>query len=226
MMKIVEQTSTKMVVKADARTVLIVLGVIIVIGGILVGLMVRIEPLTYSEVDAPALIKASQDKNPSDSQLQTPSTGYAGLNLAHYVGQLLFNKQRPIVPLGFVAIAVGLFILIGPHYGQKITLDKTGQQVVLSRSKWFFRSQVESYPLQNISEVRAEPDREALGRSDRKYRAELVISHSEGLPLSRDYIYYRTVFPLTKAYHYDYAQAQEIVDEIRTFMRETEQTIR
>jgi hypothetical protein len=179
---------------------------------------VKIEPLTLRDIDAPALIKASQEKDPSDSQIRTPSTGYAGLNLAHYVGKLLFTKSRPLITLGVVSIIVGLFILAGPHYRRSMTLDKATQRLTLKQPSWFFRAKAETYPFQNISEVRVERDRETMGQSEQNYRVSVVINHSEGIPLSRDYVNYKTVFPLSPAYRYNYKAAQTIVDRIQKFL--------
>ena len=221
-MKITTQTPTTMIIKTDGRTVLLGVGVTLLVVGLLVNVLVRVEPLTYLDAAAPDLIEASQDRDPADSQLRAPSTGYAGLNLAHYVGQLMLSKQRPLLPLGLVSLLVGLFILAGPHYSRTVTLDKAGQQITLTRPRWFFLTKTETYPLQNISEVRAEWDRERTRRSDRKYRVELVIGHSEGTPLSHDYLFYKTVYPLTESYRYDWDKAQGIADEIQGFLGKRE----
>ncbi len=169
-------------------------------------------------------IALSQERDPADSQLRAPSTGYASLNLAHYVGQLLLSRQRPLLLLSLMAVLAGLFILAGPHYSRTISLDKTGQQVILTRPRWFFLTRTETYPLQNIFEIRADWDRERTRRAGRKYRVELVIGHSEGTPLSRDYLFYKTVFPLTESYRYDRETAQGIVAEIRGFLGKREVT--
>ncbi len=223
-MKITTQTPTTMVVKAGGKAGLLATGVILLVVGLLVIVLVRVEPLTYLDAAAPDLIKASQERDPADSQLRAPSTGYASLNLAHYVGQLLLSRQRPLLLLSLMAVLAGLFILAGPHYSRTISLDKTGQQVILTRPRWFFLTRTETYPLQNIFEIRADWDRERTRRAGRKYRVELVIGHSEGTPLSRDYLFYKTVFPLTESYRYDRETAQGIVAEIRGFLGKREVT--
>jgi hypothetical protein len=217
-MKIAKQTPTVLVVRAGAKIILLSLALIILIAGVLAIYFVRIEPLTLNEIDAPDLIKASQEKDPSDSQLRTPSTGYAGLNIAHYVGIVLLSKSRPIIPLGVAGIVIGLLILAGPHYSRSIILDKAGQRVTLKQPRWLFRSKKETYSFQDISEVRVERDRETLGRSNRNYRVSLVMSHHEGIPLGRDYVHYKTVFPLTESYRYSYQNARAIVERIQKFL--------
>jgi|GEM_PF-2329581 len=223
-MKITTQTPTTMVVKAGGKAGLLATGVILLVVGLLVIVLVRVEPLTYLDAAAPDLIKASQERDPADSQLRAPSTGYASLNLAHYVGQLLLSRQRPLLLLSLMAVLAGLFILAGPHYSRTISLDKTGQQVILTRPRWFFLTRTKTYPLQNIFEIRADWDRERTRRAGRKYRVELVIGHSEGTPLSRDYLFYKTVFPLTESYRYDWETAQGIAAEIRGFLGKREVT--
>jgi hypothetical protein len=221
-MKITTQTPTSMVIKAGGRTGLLTAGVTLLVVGLLVIVLVRVEPLTYLDAAAPDLIKASQERDPADSQLRTPSTGYASLNLAHYVGQLILSRERPLLLLSSIAILVGLVILTAPHRNRTVTLDKTGDQVRVTWPRWFFLTRAETYPLPHISEVRADWDRERSRRSDRKYRVELVIGHSEGAPLSHDYLFYKTVFPLTESYRYDRETAQGMVDEIRGFLGKQE----
>jgi hypothetical protein len=217
-MKVVKQTPTILVVKAGAKTSLLIWGAIILLAGILAIALIRVDPLTYIDAHAPALIRASQETDPSDSQLRAPSTGYAGLNLAHYVGELLFAKTRPFVALGILGVIVGLFIVLTPHHNRSVVLNKAAQQVILKQPKWFFRSKAERCSFQDVSEVRVERDRETAGRSEKNYRVALVISHSEGAPLSRNYIHYKTVFPLSETYRYDYKSAREVVDRIHTFL--------
>jgi hypothetical protein len=207
-----------MVVKSGSRNFLLAAGYALLLFGLLVIMLVRVEPLTYLDAAAPDLIKASQERDPADSQLRAPSTGYASVNLAHYVGQLILSKQRPLLPLSLIALVVGLFILAGPHYNRTMTLDKAEQRVTLTRPRWFFMTRAETYPWQDISEVRADWDRETRQRSERKFRVELVIGHSEGAPLSRNYLFYKTVFPLTESYLYERDTAQGIVDGIRAFL--------
>jgi hypothetical protein len=178
--------------------------------------------LTYLDAAAPDLIKASQERDPADSQLRTPSTGYASLNLAHYVGQLLLSRERPLLLLSALAVLVGLVSLAAPHRSRTVTLDKARQQVTLTRPRWFFLTRVETYPLSSISTVRTDWDRARRQPTDRKYRVELVIGHSEGAPLSHDYLFYKTVYPLTESYRSDRETAQEMVAQIRGFLGKQE----
>ena len=221
-MKISAQTSTTMVIEAGGRIGLLVAGIALVVMGLLVILLVRAEPLTYLDAAAPDLIKASQERDPADSQLRTPSTGYASLNLAHYVGQLILSKERPLLLLSAIAVLVGLVSLAAPHRSRTITLDKARQQVTLTRPRWFFMTRVETYPLSSISAVRADWDRARRQPTDRKYRVELVIGHSEGVPLSHNYLFYKTVYPLTESYRSNRETAQEMVDQIRGFLGKQE----
>ena len=66
-MKIAKQTPTTMVIKADGRTGLLGVGVTFLVVGLLLNVLVRVEPLTYLDVAAPDLIKASQERDPADS---------------------------------------------------------------------------------------------------------------------------------------------------------------
>jgi hypothetical protein len=116
---------------------------------------------------------------------------------------------------------VGLIILVGPYRSTKTTFDKSQQQVTLKQPRWFFRSKVEVYPFQNIAEVRVERDR-FTRRKNRNYGVSLVISHSEGAPLSDNYVHYKTVFPLSESFRYDYERARSVVDRINTFIAENQ----
>jgi hypothetical protein len=88
---------------------------------------------------------------------------------------------------------------------------------MLKQPRWFFRSKIEMYPFHNISEVRVERDR-ASNRDKQNFGVNLVLSHSEGVPLSRDFVHYKTVFPLSESYRYDYDSAQNVANSISAFM--------
>ncbi len=221
-MRVAKQTPTLLVIKAGAKTKLLAFGLIVLVAGLLAVTLVRIRPITPEEASLPDLLESQQQVPSAESGIQTSSpAGYGGLSFVHYVGQLLFTEQRPVVPLGVLGIIVGLLIVVGPHYNQSLILDKTRQQVILKEPRSFFRSKIETYSFEDIAEVRVVRDRSATGKTDRNYRVDLVINHSEGIPLTPNYIHYVEVFPLSQAYKYGQKEAQTIVDRIQTFLKET-----
>ena len=220
-MKVAKQTPTVLVVKAGAKPLLLIFGLIILVTGLLAVSLIKIRPLTSDVQRLPDLLESSRELLPAEAALQTSSPGgYGSLSVAHYVGELLFSEQRPVVVIGALGVLVGLLILLGPIYSRTVRLDKAGQQVILKQPRWFFRSKTEAHGFQYISEARVERDRETIGKTERNYRVDLVISHSEGTPLSRDFVHYKTVFPLTNSFRYDYKRAQAMVDRIQAFLEE------
>jgi hypothetical protein len=198
--------------------ILLIFGVIILVIGLLTVILVRVQPLRQSDLQLPRILYQRQESTASiDPQAQRLTFATTGFRLAYYVGRLIFTRERPAVVVALLSIVVGLIILAGPSRSQTVTIDKSQQQVELRQPSWFFRSRVERYPLENISEVRIERERANI-KSGQNFGVNLIISHSEGTPLSRNYIHYKTVFPLSHAYRYDYDRAKAMVEQIRNFM--------
>lgn len=217
-MKIAKQTPEKLIIKTNSRGRLLVIGALLVFVGALIIALIRVRPVTFQDLQTPSLFSLQHVDNPAtDSEIETISTNEAGYRIANYVGQLIFIRERPIISLAVISIVVGAFIVLGPFWGTKVTFDKANQQVQLKQARWFFRSAVERYPFSQVYEVRVERDR-SKDRSDKNFGANLVLSHHEGAPLSRDYVHYKTVFPLSESFRYNYQSAEAIVNTIRAFM--------
>ncbi len=217
-MKIAAHTPDKLVIKTNSKTGLLVIGILLVVAGGLGMALIRVRPVTFQDLQTPSLFLQQQVDNPAtDSEIETVSTNEAGYRIANYVGRLLFIRERPIVALAIISVVVGGVILLGPFWGTKLTFDKTNQQVQLKQPRWFFRAAVERHPFSEVYEVRVERDR-SHGKSDRNFGANLVFSHHEGAPLSKNYVHYKTVFPLSESFRYDYQSAEAVVNTIQTFM--------
>lgn len=217
-MKITKQTPDKLVIKTNSKAALLIIGLLLLVAGSLIMALVRTRPLTFRDQLPPSLFALQHIDNPAtDSEIEKISTNEAGYRIANYVGQLVFIRERPIITVAIISIVIGALILLGPYWGTRITFDKAKQQVQLKRARWFFRSAVERHPFSQVYEVRVERDR-AKNRSDKNFGANLVFSHHEGAPLSRDYVHYKTVFPLSESFRYDYQSAEAIVNNIRAFM--------
>ncbi len=217
-MKIAVHTPDKLVIKTNSKTRLLVIGVLLVMAGGLIMALIRVRPVTFQDLQTPSLFLQQQVDNPAtDSEIETVSTNEAGYRIANYVGQLLFIRERPFVTLAVISIVVGGVILLGPFWGTRLTLDKANQQVQIKQPRWFFRTTVEQYPFSEVYEVRVERDR-LHSKSDRNFGANLVFSHYEGAPLSRNYVHYKTVFPLSESFRYDYQSAEAVVNTIHNFM--------
>ncbi|MEW5957958.1 MAG: hypothetical protein AB1801_09560 [Chloroflexota bacterium] len=219
-MKITQQTASLLIIKAGARTRLLWLGLGCLVVGMLAIGAVRLNPATPTELSLPDLLQ-SQQRMPSATEqtIQTSSpTGFGGLSLAQYVGKLLFTGWQGVALIGILAMMGGLLILLGPHYHQVISLDKATQTLTIKQSRWWLRTRVETYPFRDIAEIRVERDRETGRRAAKNYRGVLVISHSEGIPLSRDYVHYTTICPISAAYRYSYQHVQNLVDRVQGFL--------
>ncbi|MCP4681642.1 MAG: hypothetical protein GY864_04855 [Desulfobacterales bacterium] len=223
-MKIASQTSTVLTVKTGDKTKLFILGLIILVVGLLIVSLIKVEPVGQVDFESSSeSLHQEEDASIEEPEAYSPSIPEISFRLAYRTGQLMVSGVRPIVILGVVGVIVGLFILVGPNRNKTIKFDKSQQQVSLKEPRWFFRSKVEKYSFEDISEVRIERDRSPGNEGDKNYGVNLVFSHSEGVPLTRNYIHYKTVFPLSEAYRYDYESAQDMVTHIRTFLKEAEE---
>ena len=219
-MKIAKQTPTILTVKSNKHLRLLVFGIAIFALGLLAIIVVRVQPLRQSDLQVSKLFYFQQESADSfNPDTQTPSLAATGFRLTYYTGRLIFTRERPVVVLALVGLIAGLLILIGPFRGQVVTFDKSRQQVELKRSLWFFRSHVEIYPFRQISEVSVERER-ASTKSERNFGVILSISHSEGAPLSRNYVHYKTVHPVSQSFRYDYNRAKTMAERIQTFLAE------
>ena len=116
-----------------------------------------------------------------------------------YLGRSLFISERAVVAGALLAALLGLIIILSPFDSSTASFNKATRRVTLKKPRWFFRSEVETHPFDTIAEVNVEQNRSA-NRKERTYGVNLVIGHSEGLPLSRNYTYYITVFPLSASF--------------------------
>ena len=217
-MRIAKQTPTLLIVKTNERRLLLTIGAILLLVGLLITIVVRIQPLNQRELHLSSLFYYQQEGAASfEPEAQQSSVADTGFRLAYYVGRLSFTRERPIVALALVSIIAGFIIVVGPSRSETTTFDKAQQQVMLQQPGWFFRSKVESHPFQKVSEVRVERDRSNT-RKGQNFGVSLVINQSEGIPLSRNYIHYKTVYPLSGSYDYDYESAKNVVEQIQKFM--------
>jgi len=219
-MKISKHSDSQLVLKAGARTRLLALGLIMLMLGLVAVISVRVRPVMPEEVRLPNLLQNQQrDPSATEQTIQTSSaTGFGGLSLGQYVGEIFFRRLQGLSLAGLVGIGLGLLILLGPHSNRVVKFDKAKQTATVTQPRWFLRKKQETYPFRDVTEVRVERNRESSSRSKKNYRVDLVISHSEGVPLSRDYIHYKTIFPLTDVYRYSYQTAKKYVDEIQGFL--------
>ncbi|MCB9079616.1 MAG: hypothetical protein H6631_18585 [Anaerolineaceae bacterium] len=221
-MRITTQTADKLVITTHTRTALLVIGALLVAAGAVTLALIRARPVTFQDLQPPSLLAQQQDDNPAtDSEIEPISANEAGYQIANQVGHLLFGRERPIIGLAVIGLIVGVCILLGPFWGTKVTFDQAQQQVQLKQARWFFQATVDQHPFSELHEVRVERDRTAH-RTGNNYGASLVFSHHEGAPLSRNYVHYKTVFPLSESCRYDHASAEAIVNSIRTFMADTQ----
>lgn len=220
-MRIAKQTPTTLIIKTNEKRLLLTIGVILLLVGLLITVLVRIQPLNQSELHLSSLFYYQQEGAASfDPEAQQSSVADTGFRLAYYVGRLSFTRERPIVALALISIIAGFIIVVGPYRGETTTFDKAQQQVQLKQPGWFFRYENQTHPLQKVSEVRVERDRSNTRRKQ-NFGVSLVISQSEGTPLSRNYIHYKTVYPLSESNQYDYESAKNLVEQIQKFMAKT-----
>jgi hypothetical protein len=220
MVRVASQTSTELRISTNDKVWLFILGVLMLGLGTMLLILIQVQPLTRRDLQDPTLLVQQQQLEPElKPDFEEPSVSEAWYRLLLHLGRSIFIRERAVVGGALLAVLFGLIIILGPFDSTTASFDKATRQVTLKKPRWFFRSDVETYPFDTIAEVRVERDRSA-GRNDQTYGVNLVIGHSEGLPLSRNYTYYRTVFPLSASFKYGYDQAQAIAERVRTFMRE------
>ncbi|MEM7344055.1 MAG: hypothetical protein AAF485_07420 [Chloroflexota bacterium] len=215
-MKITTDTPTTLVVKTNHRTRRLVFGIVILLAGLLVVSFVRIRILSDAEL-RPQGTLFQQDE---DFDVAIDEAGKdATFRFAYYVSKRSTDGVRPIIALGVLGIIGGLIITLGPSRSEIVYFDKNQQQITVKRPRSFFRTEAEQYKFADISEVRVERNRaNSYTKSEDSYGVNLSISHSEGKPLTKNYINYKTVIPLSDSYRYPYDTAQVVVDRILAFL--------
>ncbi|MDM8520811.1 hypothetical protein QUF64_12245 [Anaerolineales bacterium HSG6] len=197
----------------------VTLAVILLVIGLLVLIFVRVDPLKQSDLQFAEMINAQQEGSDSfNPETQNSSMEATGFRLAYYVGRLTFTRERPIVILALLSVMAGFIMVTSPSrslFSQVVTFDKSKDEVEIKQPRWFFRSHVETYLLQKISEIRVERERDTT-KNRQRFSVNLIISHSEGKPLSRNYVHYKTVIPIRQSPDYD--SAEKLAQEIREFL--------
>ncbi len=217
-MKITKQTPTILTIKSNKRMKLLIFGVIIFVLGLLITILVRVQPLQQSDLQISRLFSYQEESADAfNPNAQNPTVAATSFRLSYYAGRLMFTRERPLVVLALLGLTVGFLILIGPVRGQVVRFDKSRQQVELKQPRWFFRLHTETYPFERISEVSVARE-QASTRKERNFGVDLSISHSDGAPLSRNYVFYKTVFPVSQSYRYDYDRAKKMADQINNFL--------
>lgn len=219
-MRVAYQTPTELRISTNDKVWLFILGIMMVGLGTMLLILIQVQPLTRRDLLDPTLFVQQQQLEPElEPDFEEPSVSETWYRLLLHVGRSIFLRERAVVGGALLVVLLGLIIILGPFDSTTASFDQAARQVTLRKPRWFFLSEVETYPFDTIAEVSVEQNRSA-DRSDQTYGVNLVIGHSEGLPLSRNYTYYRTVFPLSASFKYDHDQAQAIAERIRAFMRE------
>lgn len=216
-MKIVRQTATMLTIKANPKTGWLALGVLMLVVGLLVVSLVRVRTLREQELIFPRIAERLEARA-EEPALAVPSSSEISIRLAYRLSKLSTDGARPFVALAILAIIVGSTIVMGPNRSQTLIFDKSKQQLSIKEPRWFLRSHVKTYQLEDISDIRVDRDHSPKGQG--KYGVSLVLSHSEGLPLNRNYIHYKKIFPLSQAYKYKPQSAQTIVERVTDFLNE------
>lgn len=217
-MKIVKQTATMLTIKANPKTGRLALGVLMLVVGLLVVSLVRVRTLGEQELIFPRIAERLE-AGAEDPALAVPSSSEISLRLAYRLSKLSTDGARPFVALAILGIIVGSAIVMGPNRSQILIFDKSKQQLTIKYPRWFLRAHVQTHQLSEISDIRVERDHSPKAQGD--YGVSLVLSHSEGVPLNRNYIHYKKVFPLSEAYNYKQQSAQTIVERLTDFLNET-----
>lgn len=219
-MKIVKQTPTELILRLANNTLWLMFGGIILVAGLVAVIWIRPQVPRWAKPEVATLIERQSEDVNLETASQNTSTEKVGLDLAGQTAAFLFNREWQLFLVGLVGLIGGGMMMVGPLSGSRsVKFDKSSGQVVLTQPGWFFRSNTEVYCFEDISEVRVERDRVSTGRNDKSYRVSLVFSHHEGIPLSPNYVHYKTVFPFSR-YQYDYQSTQSMAAGIRAFLNE------
>ncbi len=216
-MRVSKQTDSKLVVKTNEKRLLRFLGLLALVGGVAVNLYVGVSLPGLDELQPPTLFAYQQDGTPGVEGEVAAEADSAVFQFGNYIGLMLLARERLWTTLGSVAMLAGALILLGPYRPTVTTFDTKKRQVTVKQPRWFFRSKRDTCPFHNISAIRVERDR-VRTKPGRCFGANLIISHSEGRPLSEDYVHYTTVFPLSEQYRYDYPTAQAVVNRVQSFL--------
>lgn len=220
-MRIAKQTPTILTIKSNSRRKLLIFGIVIFVLGLLTIILVRVQPLKQSDLQLSKIFYYQEESADSfNPDTQNPSLAETGFRLTYYTGRLIFTRERPVVVLALLGLIAGFLIIIGPFRNQVVKFDKSQQKVALKQPRWLFRSHDETYPFERISEVSVARER-ASSRKERNFGVNLSISHSDGAPLSKNYVFYKTVFPVSQTYKYDYDRSKAMVDQIKKFLAQT-----
>jgi len=220
-MKVIKQTSDQLVIQTHNRVMLLALGVVLLVVGILIVLLVRIEPLGYIP-EGLTLSEEQKGDADLDPEFEGPSAGKVGFELSRYASRQLLSGPRPLFLAGRLAIMIGLLLVLAPTRSRTIRLDKDKGQIIIQKPAWFFRFKEDKQDLKNLVDVIVEqnPEADDQVKAAAACRVDLVISHSEGIPLTPNYIYYRTIHPLSQRYRYTQETAQAMVERIQSFLKE------
>ena len=214
-MRISQQTPTLLTVKTGKRKRLFALGLFLLVAGLLIVSLLRIRPLSGTDLRPPRLIFQQEQTLEPESEIGKDAT----FRFAYQITKQTTSGLRPIIFLGVLGLIAGLTILLGPNRSDTVIFDKANKRLTLKQPRWFFRSEIETYPFEDIAEVRVERDRSSGTNNMNNYGVNLVLSHSQGTPLTNNYIHYKTVFPLSQSYRQDYQSSQTMVDTILNFIQ-------
>lgn len=214
-MKITDQQPTLLTIKTDTDAdltryawILVLVSLLILVGFIIGRTTGQIPPL--NEID----LVLHSGEQPAEAHV---SGGDVFFKLMYRVGRIISNPFRLVVVLALFGLIVGSTILIRPGLSKRITFDTAEQRVTIKGRTWLLRPVVEQYALQNVADIRVE--RSTAKHGDAIYRAILVLSVSEGVPLTNSYVHSIKVFPFSQAYRYSQPVVQAVVERIHTFLK-------
>lgn len=177
---------------------------------LLIVLLMIIPPISADEL---MLSQSSAERIPNERDI---SGGEIGVLLLYRIGRIAGDGLRPLLGLAAIGIIAGIVMLLMPNPSMQIVFDSSAREVQIIRYDWFFRPGSETHQLEDISEIRVERSTEQIG--DKVYRASLVLSLSEGLPLTPNYVHYKKVFPFSQSYRYSYEGAHAFAEQVRKFL--------
>jgi hypothetical protein len=217
-MRIARQTRSKLVVKTNERWLLRSLAWLALIVGVTIIALFGVHQPGLDELQTPTLFTYQQDGTPGVEGEVEAQASTGAFKFAQYLGLLLLGRERLWTTLAGLAIITGVWVMLGPYRPITAVFDLSQQRVRVKQPRWFFRSKIDVFPLDNVSEVRVERDR-LRRKAANCFGAMLIISQSEGVPLTRDYVHYKTAFPLAKPFRYTYQTTQLLVDRIQGFLK-------